>query len=87
MIKTDGALKALYSVKTFLPPLWGEHPGEEGLVLILSLPGSEAKTSIPSSMTQERSDDLHGPLQTDYLVMQVVDTCLLCTPAPISPSL
>ena len=43
VIKTDGALKALFGVEIFLPLLWAEHPGEEAEVLTLSLPGSEAK--------------------------------------------
>lgn len=51
MIKTDGALKALYGVKTYLPLLWAEHPGVEAEVLILSLTGSEAKASNPSAVT------------------------------------
>lgn len=51
MIKTDGALKALFGVETFLLLLWAERPGEEAEVLILSLPGSEAKASIPSAVT------------------------------------
>lgn len=51
MIHRDGALKALYGVKTFLPLLWAEHPGVEAEVLILSLTGSKAKASSLSVVT------------------------------------
>lgn len=51
MIHHDGALKALYGVKTFLPLLRAEHPGVEAEVLILSLTRSEAKASSPSAVT------------------------------------
>lgn len=51
MIHRDGALKALYGVKTFLPLLWAEHPGVEAEVLILSLTGREAKASSLSVVT------------------------------------